>query len=219
RILVDGLMEHVAPPTEKDWAYMRSIPFDEENLKAKFGITRFSKDLHGLDLLKKHLYEPTCTICGLESGYIGEGTKTVLPAEASAKVDFRLVPDLTPGLVERVLREHLDRRGFADVEIIPSAGMMPAKSPLDAPIVEKAVETAREVYGVEPIVYPLMAGSGPMYGLCQGLGLPAVAAGVANTRSNEHAPDENIRLADYFRGLKFVGHLISALGADGDEKS
>ena len=213
RITVDDLMEHVAPPAPADLAYLHSIPLNEEQLKADFGIPRFLRDLHGVDLLKKHLYEPTCTVCGLLSGYIGEGTKTVLPSTAMAKVDFRLVPDLTPDLVLELLRRHLDRHGFADVEIVPIAGMNPAKSPLDAPIVEATIDTAREVYGTEPIVYPLMAGSGPMYTLCQGQGVQVASAGVSNTGSNEHAPDENITLEDYRQGIKYIGHLIERFAA------
>ena len=161
KITVDGLMERVAEPTDEELEYLRAIPCDEEKAKAEYGIPKFIRDLHGLELLKKHLYEPTCTICGLASGYAGPGSKTVLPSAAVAKVDFRLVPDLGPELVLELLRQHLDRRGFEDVEIVPLAGMNPAKSDLGSAIVQAALAAVPEVYGADPIVYPLMAGSGP----------------------------------------------------------
>jgi len=98
-ILVDGLMEHVRRPTEDELAHLAALPFDEEGTRKGFGFSKYVRGLEGVELLVKNFYEPTCTICGLKSGYIEEGVKTVLPYTAMAKVDFRLVPDLTPGLV------------------------------------------------------------------------------------------------------------------------
>ena len=163
-----------------------------------------------MDLLAKHFYEPTCTICGLKSGYQEEGIKTVLPNTALAKVDFRLVPDLTPDRVLEHLRAHLDRRGFSDVEITLKGGMMPARSALDAPFVEACVDAARDTYGVDPVIYPTSPGSGPLYPLCRNT--PAVMAGVANANSRLHAPNENIYLQDYWEGIRFVGALLDRFG-------
>ena len=212
RITLDGLMDHVAEPTPEEMEMLAAIPFEEEKLKADYGIPRFIRDLSGLELLKKHLFGPTCTICGFKTGYTGPGGKTVLPHEAVVKVDFRLVPDLTPELVMDLLRKHLDRRGFTDVEVVDLSGVRPAKSDPQAPIVRAAVEAARAVYGREPVVYPLMAGSGPMYLLCQGLGIPAFSTGVGHAGSNIHAPNENIRLTDYIEGIKYIGELIRRFG-------
>ena len=211
-ITVDGLMDHVAAPTAEELALLAAIPFEEEELQADYAIPRFIRGLSGLELLKKHLYEPTCTICGFLTGYTGPGSKTVLPHEALVKVDFRLVPDLTPELVLDLLRRHLDRRGFTDVEIVELGGEHPARSDPQAPIVRAAVAAARAVYGQEPVVYPLMAGSGPMYHLCQELGIPAVGAGVGRARSSVHASNENIRLADYIEGIKYIGELLRRFG-------
>jgi acetylornithine deacetylase/succinyl-diaminopimelate desuccinylase-like protein len=154
------------------------IPFDETAEKASYGIEKFMNDVHGLDALTKLMYEPTCTICGLYPGYIGEGSKTVLPNHAFVKLDFRLVPDLTPDLVLAPLRRHLDKHGFEDIEIrLTETGEEVARSPLDSPIVRAAVAATRSTYGKEPVIWPTSAGSGPMYVLCQSLGTPAVSAG------------------------------------------
>lgn len=179
RITLDGLMDHVAEPTAEELAMLATIPFEEEKIKADYAIPRFIRGLSGLELLKKHLYEPTCTICGFATGYTGPGSKTVLPHEAMVKVDFRLVPNLTPELVLDLLRQHLDRRGFSDVEIVELGGEHPARSDPQAPIVQAAVEAARAVYGQEPVVYPLMAGSGPMYPCARGWGFRPWAPGWA----------------------------------------
>ncbi len=206
RIQVDGLSERVRAPTEEEWAQLATIPFDEERVKQDFGISGFVRDLSGVDLLAKHFYEPTCTICGISAGYTAEGMKTVLPAVASAKVDFRLVPDLTPSLVVELLRAHLDRRGFEDIEVRPLGAIMPARSGLDSRFVESCIQAAEATYGARPVIYPTSPGSGPLHVLCQGR--PTVMAGVANANSRLHAPNENIYVDDYLEGIRFVGELI-----------
>jgi len=208
-ILIDDFMRHVRAPTEAEMEALKRVPFDEEKEKAELSIPAFIRNLAGLELLKKYLYEPTCTICGLYSGYIGQGSKTVLPNHAFAKIDFRLVPNLTPGLVVELLRTHLDRRGFTDVEIrLTEAGEEVARSPLDSAIVRAAFEASKAVYLNEPVIVPTSAGSGPMYPLCQALGIPAVSAGCGWYDSRAHAPNESIRLADYFEGILFIRELL-----------
>jgi acetylornithine deacetylase/succinyl-diaminopimelate desuccinylase-like protein len=155
------------------------------------------------------LYEPTCTICGLYSGYIGEGSKTVMPNHAFAKIDFRLVPNLTPALVVELLRKHLDRRGFQDIEIkLTETGEETARSPLDSPVVQAAIKAIEQVYGHKPIVWPTSAGSGPMYVLGEALGIPVVSAGCGWHDARAHAPNESVRLADYFEAIHMMRAFV-----------
>ena len=212
-ILVDGLMDYVAEPTDAEMAMLAAVPFEDELMRADLHIPQFVRGLTGIEALKKHLYEPTCTICGLRSGYIDQGTKTVLPSTAMVKLDFRLVPNLEPDLIADLLRRHLDRRGFTDIEVVPAHGEHPAKAPPDAPIVKAAIAAAEAVYRQSPVVVPLMAGSGPMYPLTQAFGTPAFSAGVGHAKSNAHGPNESIRLDDYFEGIRFIGELIRRFGA------
>lgn len=208
-ILVDDLMSHVRAPTAAEIDALKAIPFDEAKVKADYGIPAFIRNLTGIELLKKYLYEPTCTICGLYSGYIGEGSKTVLPNHAFAKIDFRLVPNLTPDLVVDLLKKHLAQRGFDDIQVkLTETGEEVARSALDSTVVRAAIGAAKAVYAKEPVVYPTMAGSGPMYPLCQALGIPSVSAGCGWHDSRAHAPNESIRIADYFEGMFFVRELI-----------
>jgi acetylornithine deacetylase/succinyl-diaminopimelate desuccinylase-like protein len=213
-ILIDDFMSHVRAPTPAEMDALKTIPFDEDKVKADYAIPAFIRNLTGIELLKKYLYEPTCTICGLYSGYIGEGSKTVLPNHAFAKIDFRLVPNLSPDLVVDLLKKHLTRHGFADIEVkLTETGEEVARSPLDSAIVRAAIDATKAVYSNAPIVYPTSAGSGPMYPLCQALGIPAVSAGCGWHDSRTHAPNENIRIADYFEGIAFVGELIERFAA------
>jgi len=208
QITIDGFMDAVRPPTAADRALLEALPFDEQGMLRIHGITRFVRGLHGYELKKKHFLEPTCTICGIVSGYTGAGSKTVLPAVASAKIDFRLVPDLTPEKVTLLLRAHLDRRGFEDVEVVPGHGEPPSRWPTDSATARAAVDACRSAYGSEPVVYPLLAGSGPMAQVCDTLGIPVAGFGSGNAASANHAPNENIAIADYVDHIRAFGRFL-----------
>jgi acetylornithine deacetylase/succinyl-diaminopimelate desuccinylase-like protein len=209
RITIDGLMDYVAQPTSGELDLIEKIPFEGEKIRKDLEISEFLGGASGAQAVRQLLYSPTCTICGIVGGYTGPGSKTVLPSQVTVKLDFRLVPNLDPDLVLRLLREHLDRRGFEDVEVVLLSGEHPAKSPLDAPVAKAAIEAARIVYGQDPVIYPTMAGSGPMYLLSTALGIPAVSgSGVGHARSRIHAPNENIRVEDYFQCVKFTGEFF-----------
>src|SRR5437867_6318822 len=208
QITIDGFMGAVRPPTAADRALLEGLPFDEEGMLRIHGITRFVRGLRGYELKKKHFLEPTCTICGIVSGYTGAGSKTVLPAVASAKIDFRLVPDLTPEKVTLLLRAHLDRRGFEDVEVVPGHGEPPSRWPTDSVTARAAVDACRSAYGSEPAACPLLAGSGPLSTVCGALGIPAAGFGSGNAASANHAPNENIAIADYVDHIRAFGRFL-----------
>lgn len=210
RIKIDGFMEAVRAPSAADLAELERVPFDEPGMLRIHGISRFVGDLHGIELKKKHFFEPTCTICGIVSGYTGAGSKTVLPAIASVKLDFRLVPDLTPEKVVALLRAHLDRRGFADIELVPFHGERPSRWPTDSLPARASVAACRAAYGVDPVVYPLMAGSGPMAQVCDALSIPVTGFGSGNAASANHAPNENIAIADYVDHIRAFGRFLDA---------
>ena len=209
-IVIDGLMEAVRKPTADELRMLEALPYDEEGTRRIHDVPRFIRGLTGTPLKLKHFFEPTCTICGLTSGYAGPGSKTVLPAVASAKLDFRLVPDLTPELVERLLRAHLERRGFGDIEVLAMHGERPSRWPADSIAARAAVAACRATYGTDPVVYPLMVGSGPMAQVCDQLGIPVVGFGSGNASSANHAPNENIAIADYVDHIRAFGRFLHA---------
>ncbi len=209
RVLVDGLMDEVAPVTDADRALLERIPFDEAAWRSTWGVHELVGG-SGIELKVRHFLQPTCTICGLASGYSGPGSKTVLPAVASAKVDFRLVPNLTPQKVQLLLRAHLDRRGFSDVEIRLSHGELPFRSPPDSAVAQAAIAAGRATYGEEPVVHPLLVGSGPLAQVCGSLRIPSVGFGVGNAASRQHGPNENIAIADYLDHVRCFGRFLDA---------
>ena len=188
------------------------MPSEEANIRGELGLAGFLKDVEGAELRRRHLFEPTCTICGIESGYTGEGTKTVLPAIATAKVDFRLVPAMRHDDILKKLRIHLDAFGFEDVVISHSDGENASRTAMDSPFVKLVSKTARDVYGQEPIIVPTMAGSGPMYCMSEGLGLPIASSGTGSPGDKIHAPNENTRVDLFLKGIMHAAAILDEFG-------
>jgi acetylornithine deacetylase/succinyl-diaminopimelate desuccinylase-like protein len=211
-ILIEGFHDDVRPPTPEVIDAIKAIPAEEKQLRESLGIEGFLKGLTGEELRLYNILQPACNINGLISGYTGEGSKTVLPCYAKAKLDFRLVPDQRPEDILAKLRKHLIRHGFADVTISAADGERPARTPLDSPFVKVLTEAARQVYGCEPIIKPNMTGSGPMSPFIETLGIPVASSGVAYPDSRPHAPNENIRLTDFILGAKYIAAIMDNLG-------
>jgi acetylornithine deacetylase/succinyl-diaminopimelate desuccinylase-like protein len=211
RIRIPGHYDTVVPPRERDRQLMEAMPEVADEYKNRYGVQSFLKGLTGgVELRLAEVFEPTCTICGLTSGYQGEGSKTVLPAHASAKVDFRLVPNQTPEQVLVGLRKHLDAEGYQDVEITYLGGEPAGRTDPDDPFVDLVVNTAKPVYGYPMQKVPLTGGSGPNHVFIHTLNLPVVTAGVGYPGSQAHAPNENLRLDLYLKGAKHIARILKA---------
>jgi acetylornithine deacetylase/succinyl-diaminopimelate desuccinylase-like protein len=216
RVRIPGFYDAVRPPTETERRLMARFPVDVESLRQSWKVDHLLGPSDDPIALTEHLlYEPTCNICGMWSGYMGPGGKTVLPATAGAKLDFRLVPDQVPEEILALLQRHLIEQGFGDVEVMElDAPSRPAQSSMETPLVDTLVRSAQHVYGVEPHVLPRRAGSGPMEELCQRHGLPVVnGAGVGYLGSRTHAPDENIKLEDFLLNIKLIAILLAEFAA------
>jgi acetylornithine deacetylase/succinyl-diaminopimelate desuccinylase-like protein len=191
------------------------MPDSSEVLRQTLGLGAFLDDLQGYAWRERLYGAPTCNICGLEAGYTGPGLKTVLPAKARAKIDFRLVPDQTPQEVLAQLRTHLNRHGFADVAVEPiAAHERPVRTPVDDPWVQTAVAVAGEFYGRPPAVEINSAGTAPMDVLVDEVtrSLFFAPGGAGYEGSRIHAPDEHIRLADLTDAIKVTTLLLKRFG-------
>lgn len=208
RILIDGFYDDVRPPSDRDRELLAAWDFQEEARRQDLGIDRFLRGATGEQVKEDLLFQPTCNICGIEAGYTGDGSKTVLPNAAMCKIDFRLVPNQSNERVLSLLRQHLDRRGFSDVEVVDLHGEDPARTDPDDPLARAVVEAGNVVYDRPPQVLPTMAGTGPMHHLCQRWGIPAVGAGVGNAHSRNHAPNENVLVSDFIEGIKHIALIF-----------
>ncbi|NOU92437.1 M20/M25/M40 family metallo-hydrolase [Paenibacillus sp. LMG 31456] len=208
KVLIDKFYDRVLLISDDERKILESMDYPEEETLQRYGLNQFLLNLTGTPLKEKLIFQPTCNICGIYSGYSGEGSKTVLPSEARAKLDFRLVPDQDPEEIVQLLREHLDRHGFEDIEIFARKGTRAAKTDPGHPLVVKVMQAAEKVSGKPPQKVLMNPGSGPMYRLCQQFGIPTVGFGVGNSDSRKHAPNENIYVSDYIYGIKMVAAVI-----------
>ncbi|GAB1472418.1 M20/M25/M40 family metallo-hydrolase [Chloroflexota bacterium] len=209
RIRIPGFYDDCVEPSDRDREFMEQLPNMAEEYKQRFGVKKFIKGLTGgMELKLEEVFTPTCTICGLTSGYQGPGSKTVQPASASAKVDFRLVPNQKPDDIMQKLRAHLDAEGFSDVEINFLGGEPAARTDPDDPFVKLVVETAEEVYDAKMDIVPMIGGSGPSYPFVHELGLPVVMMGIGHPDTKAHAPNENFRIDLYAQHAKHTARVI-----------
>jgi acetylornithine deacetylase/succinyl-diaminopimelate desuccinylase-like protein len=212
-IRIPGHYDDVVPPSARDLELLAALPEVSEEYKERYGVDYFLKGLTGgIELRREEVFVPTCTICGFSSGYEGEGSKTVLPAYAMAKVDFRLVPNQKPEDVLLNLRKFLDDGGFQDVEITYLGGEPAARTDPDDPFVKLVVAAAEPVYGMPMQIAPMIGGSGPNYPFVHTLGLPVVTAGVGYPGSQAHAPNENMRIDLYLKGAEHIARIMKEFG-------
>jgi acetylornithine deacetylase/succinyl-diaminopimelate desuccinylase-like protein len=214
RIRIPGHYDSVRPPTARDRELMAALPEIAGEYRERYGVKEFLRGLEGgVDLRIAEVFEPTCTICGLTSGYQGRGSKTVLPARASAKVDFRLVPDQTPAEVLLNLRAHLDAQGFPDVRVDFLGGNPAGRTHPDDPFLKLVCETATPVYGMPMPIVPMIGGSGPNHCFIHDLGVPVACAGLGHPDTRAHAPDENLRIDLYLKHARHVARILEAFAA------
>lgn len=214
-VTIDGLLDHVRQPSAVEERLLEDVPFNQEALLSSY---RFSNGLlgglTGAAAVRRWLMEPALNVNGLVSGYNGPGSKTVIPAQATAKMDMRLVPELTPQIALTLLRTHLDRRGFSDVEIVDHNDyLMPWRTSPNSAIARAVAASISQVSQRPPVVQPTSPGSGPMWELCGRNGVPVASAGVSWHDSHVHAPNESIRVADFVEGVKVIGRLLAQFSA------
>jgi acetylornithine deacetylase/succinyl-diaminopimelate desuccinylase-like protein len=212
KVLIDGFYDDVVAPSKEDMELLETLQFEEEAERNRLGIEEFVGGATGLELVRRYYYEPTCNIAGIVAGFTVPGaSKTVLPKEAMAKLDMRLVPDQDYNDILAKLRKHLDARGFADIEINHFSMEHPVRSPSDSLVGRAAISATREVFSQPASVAPMMIGTGPMYPVARTLGIPVVSpAGVCRPESNIHAPNENVRVADFLDIVEYTVAWIRA---------
>jgi len=188
---VEGFFEKVQPLTEvqKQMIRERAAKTSEASVKQSLGVERWVRDVKWVDALEMLESQPTINIEGLVGGYTGPGGKTVLPHRAVAKIDMRLVPDMTAADTLAKLKAHLAKHGFADIEVNMSGGYDPTQTDMNSRLIQTQLATYRKL-GVDPVLWPRGAGSWPGYVFTSPpLSLPAGHFGMGHG-TGAHAPDE-----------------------------
>ncbi|MDP2859658.1 MAG: M20/M25/M40 family metallo-hydrolase [Bacillota bacterium] len=207
-VKIPGYYDDVRRPTAEEIRAVEAIPYEKVAIMRDHGASHLIQGRTTDHYYYNLTFEPTANIAGIFSGYQGKGSKTVLPAEAHAKLDLRLVPDQKPKRVLNNLRDYLDDLGYNDVRIEVHGELEPSRTPLDNPWVAVAVRAVRKAYSMEPVIYPGIGGSGPNYVFTGTLGMPCVLVPFAAHDQANHAPNENMILEGYFNGIRTAAAII-----------
>jgi acetylornithine deacetylase/succinyl-diaminopimelate desuccinylase-like protein len=189
---VEGFFDQAKPltPGQVRMIEEHAAKTSEATVKGLYGVQHWVHDKNWVDSLMLLESRPTINIEGLVAGYTGPGGKTVLPHKAVAKIDMRLVPDMTAADTLAKLKAHLAKHGFADIEVNMSGGYDPTQTDPDSKLIQIQLATYRKL-GVDPQLWPRSAGSWPGYVFTGGapLKLPAGHFGLGHG-TGAHAPDE-----------------------------
>jgi acetylornithine deacetylase/succinyl-diaminopimelate desuccinylase-like protein len=188
---IEGFADMARPLTADEKALIKegARRQSEEVAKRQMGVERWVHDVDWLESLELLVGRPTVNIEGLTGGYTGPGGKTILPHRAVAKLDLRLVPDMTAASALAALKAHLARHGFGDIEVNMTGGYDPTTTPSGSSLIQAQAAVYRR-HGLDPVFWPRLAGSWPGYVFTgEPLRLPAGHFGLGHG-SGAHAPDE-----------------------------
>lgn len=209
RVTVPGFYDAVDSIGEAERELLRQVPFDEERFLGQAGIKTTAGE-QAYSVLERIWTRPTLDVNGIKGGFQGEGSKTVIPATAMAKISCRLVPGQDHVTITRLLGEHIRALtpDGVELEIIDLHGGQPAITPLESPAVTAAAAALTEVYGREP-VFTRTGGTIPVVNTFQQqLHAPVVLFDLGLETDNLHAPNEHFSLNDYYRGIHASALLL-----------
>ena len=215
-VAIPGFYNDVHGLTPQEREAIRSLPFDEEELRAEVGAPSLGGEA-GYTALERIGARPTLDVNGLLSGYTGEGAKTVLPARAMAKISMRLVPDQDFRKIEKLFAEHVRRIAPAGVTVEVEAlhGGHPWKAQPEGPIFEAATRALEQAFGRAP-VHSREGGSIPIVRAFQEtLGAPVILIGFGLPGENAHAPNEWMSLENFHTGSEAIARFYDELRAEG----
>ena len=211
RILVEGIHEQVQEPNERELALIEEYALrTPEELSQVYGLKLPVLLDERKEFLRRFYFEPSLNIEGFGSGYQGQGVKTILPSDAQAKMEVRLVPGLEPEDVLDKIRQQLDKNGYPAVELTYTLGEMSYRSDMSAPSILNLIELAKDYYQEGISVLPTSAGTGPMHTVYEALEVPMAAFGLGNANSRDHGGDENVKIADYYTHIELIQDLIGS---------
>lgn len=208
-ISIPNIYEHVQEPNERELALIEEYALvDADSLRDVYGVTLPLLVHERRKLLKRLYFEPAVTIEGLSAGYQGQGVKTIIPATASAKMEVRLVPGLTPNDVLKNIKHYLAAQGFDKLEVNFTLGEESYRSDMSSQAIVKVIDLAKSFYPKGVSVLPTSPGTGPMHTVFHVLNIPIVSLGLGHEGSRDHAGDENVKIADYIAHVELIEELI-----------
>lgn len=210
RILIDGIYGKIIQPNEREMDLIETYAIENaDSLRKIYDLKLPILESDRRAFLKTYYFQPALSIEGISTGYQGQGVKTILPAQAKAKMEMRLVPGLTSEYVLDCIKAHLKKEGFDRIKGTFTLGEESYRSDMSAPAIVNVIELAKGFYEEGVAVLPTAAGTGPMHMIYEALGVPMVAFGIRNANSRDHGGNENVSLADYYTHIELIKELIA----------
>ena len=225
RILIDHFFDNVPPISATERAAIRALPVTDTELKREFLLGGTEA---GNALLAERILLPAVNLRGIRSGQVGQLATNSIPTDATASIDFRLVPNQTPAHVRELVEAHLRARGWFIVHEQPAdsvrlnhekvmrlvwgAGAPAVKTSMDLPVSKAIRSVISEATGSAVLAAPMMGGSLPIDIFESALKVPLIIVPIANHDDNQHAKDENLRVQNLFDGIEVFAALMVRLG-------
>jgi acetylornithine deacetylase/succinyl-diaminopimelate desuccinylase-like protein len=218
RVTLPGFYDKVRPLSDRERDLMSRVPFDEQAWLAGPAASRATYGEEGFSTLERTGARPTAEVNGMWGGYTGPGHKTIIPAEAHAKVTFRLVSDQRPEDVGPQLQAWVEANVPAGIEAevhTPPGGVAPCASDLDSPAMDALIRAIGQAFDTEAgdVLFTREGGSGPEAAIAEELGAPLLFLGAGLPTDRIHSPNERVLLPMLHRGAEAVAHLWRELGA------
>lgn len=210
RVAIDGFYEEVEELNEREAASLAAQPFDADAFMEVAGVTQFEGEA-GRTPLERIGSRPTAEVVGMTGGYDGDGIKTIVPASATAKLSFRLVPNQDPDDIMAKVERHLhDVAPGVQVDVAWHGGVAPARTDVNHWAFNALCRAIEQVWGKPPLL-TRVGGSGPEEALGRILGAPVLFLGVGLPGDRIHAPNERMVMDQFWRGLLCAGELYFAI--------
>jgi acetylornithine deacetylase/succinyl-diaminopimelate desuccinylase-like protein len=227
RITIAGFLDDVRAPGATERAAIASAPPVDTLLRRELALGDVEGD--GAPLLERIL-APALNVRGLDGGPVGSRAANVIPTQATASLDFRLVPDQTPARVRELVEAHLRTQGYHVVQEEPALdvrlrhprvvriqweqGYPGIRTDMDAPFSRAVMRVARAATSDQVVAIPMLGGSLPMYLFAEILRAPLVIVPIVNHDNNQHAANENLRIGNLRDGIELYAQLFARLGAE-----
>jgi acetylornithine deacetylase/succinyl-diaminopimelate desuccinylase-like protein len=212
RVTLPGFYDKVRALTDRERELMGRVPFDEAAWLAGPAASRIATGEAGFSTLERLGARPTAEVNGMWGGYTGPGHKTIIPAEAHAKVTFRLVADQVPADLGDQVRAWVEANTPAGIEAevhVPAGGVAPCASDLDHPAMDALLRAIAQAFdtAADQVLFTREGGSGPEADLAQILGAPLLFLGAGLPTDRIHSPNERVLLPMLYRGAEATAHL------------
>ncbi len=210
RVLISGFYDDVIEPTTHERELISRLSYDPEGLAKIYGVEEIP--LKKEEFYSRLLFKPTLTINGIKGGHSGAGTKNIIPCEVTAKMEIRLVYDQDPEDLMEKVKKHIQRHNPKIRLTREEEDMRPSRTSSELDISKAVIRAVEKGFNETPLIYPAMGGSLPDYVWTKVLGVPSIMIPYANADEANHAPNENLKLECFYKGIHTSAQVINELG-------